>query len=114
MKAIAKSIQAWRSRRKLRTLQWWEQTRARGKARFVFESALSYGFMVVGGTDAFESLFFHSAHSLSLFRLIFLVLGGIPIGLIGWSSMEAEYRKALDEAHIKTLASSTTTPHGQG
>jgi len=104
MKAWLKRIQSWRARRKLRTLRWWEQTRAKGKARFVFESALTYGLMVVGAMDVFENLFY-GRHYLSLAHLVYYLLTGIPIGLIGWSSNEAQYQKALNETRAKALIS---------
>jgi len=105
MKLWLKRIQTWRSRRQLRLLESWEQTRAKGKKRFVFETALSYGVCVVGVTDVFEYLR-HGAHYLSLGHLIQHVLTGSLIALVAWSSGEAKYQKALREA----LSSSKMLP----
>ena len=105
MKARLKRIQAWRSRRQRRLLQSWEQTRAKGKKRFVFENALTYGVFVVGATDVFEYLV-HGAHYLSLGHLVQHVLTGSIIALVAWSGWEAEYQKALREA----LSSSKMLP----
>jgi len=105
MNAWLKRIQTWRSRRQRRSLQWWEQTRVKGKKRFVFEKALTYGVFVVGATDVFEYLF-HGAHYLSLGHLIQHILTGSIIALVAWSGWEAEYQKALREA----LSSSKMLP----
>ena len=112
MKVWLKRIQAWCSRRQLRSLERWEQIRAGGKRRFVVRTALYYGFAVVGMTDLTENLFY-GRHYVSLGHLIYYLLTGIPIALIGWSSMEARYKRALDEARIKALPSSKHTPHGE-
>ena len=110
MKAWLQRIQSWHAGKELRSLQWWEQTRTRGKARFVFEAALTYGFMFVGTMDVFQSLVYGN-HYISLGHLVSSLLAGIPVGWVGWSSMEAKYQKALHEARIKALPASSTTPH---
>jgi len=68
--------------------------------------------MMVGASDVFEKLFY-GGHYISLSRLIYYLLTGIPIGLIGWSSMETKYQKALAEARVKALSSGKTTPPGE-
>src|ERR1700741_683858 len=99
MKNSLKNFQAWRSRGSLRSLKRWERLRAEGKARFVFITALTYGLTMVGAGDVFERFFYTSQHSVCLGNVIYYLLGGIPIGLIAWSSMESRYQKALHEAH---------------
>jgi hypothetical protein len=84
--------------------------KGRGKTRFVFESTLTYAFMVVGGMDVIENLFY-GRHHLSLGQLVYYLLTGIPIALVGWSSMEAQYQRALNEAHAKALPNSKPMPH---
>lgn len=108
MKKWLKRFRAWRARSELRSLERWEQIRAKGKRRFVVNAALTYGFTVVGATHLFENLFY-GPYPISLARLIYYLLVGIPIGLIGWSSMEAKYQKALREAS----SGSKTLPHGE-
>jgi len=109
-----KKFQAWRSRRqqssKRRELKRWEKIRARGKARFVFNAALTYGLTVVGLTDVYERIFYSAQHSISLGSLIYYLLGGIPIGLIGWTSMEADYQKALRETRVQASPTGELPP----
>ena len=108
MKKWLKRYKAWCARRELRSLERWKQIRAKGKRRFVVNTALTYGFTVVGATHFFENLFY-GPYSISLARLIYYLLMGIPIGLFGWSSMEAKYQKALREAS----SGSKTLPPGE-
>jgi len=70
---------------------------------------LIYGLAVVGATDVLENLFY-GRHYVSLAHLIYYLLMGIPVGLIGWSSMEGKYQKALNEARLKALPESKNSP----
>ena len=113
MKGSLKRIQAWRSRRvqrrDQRSLEWWERERAKGKTRFVIRSALTYGLTIVGLTDILGHLF-SSTEPFLLAKGIFFTLCGILIGLNTWSTMEAKYKKALDEARLKALPSGKSPP----
>ena len=109
MNSTFQRIKAWRSRRQLRSLERWEQIRAEGKARFVFNAALTYGLTMVGLTDVCERIFYSAQHSISLGSLIYYLLGGIPIGLIGWTSMEADYQKALRETRVQARVQASPT-----
>ena len=104
MNSSLQKFQAWRSRRKhlreQRWLEYWTRIRAEGKTRFVLEGALTYGLTIVGAGDVYDWIF-HGIHSLSLSGLIGRLLIGIPVALILWSSMESQYRKALNKAQIK-------------
>jgi len=104
-------FQPWRSRRQLRSLERWEQIRAEGKGRFVFNAALTYGLSVVGVTDVLERFFYSNQHSISVGKVIYFLLAGIPIGLIGWSSREHKYQKALHEARVPASPSRELPPH---
>lgn len=109
MKAWLNRIRSWRARSKLRSLQRWEKTRAKGRGRFVVETALAYGFIMVGITDVYENLFYGHNY-VSLGHLLYYLLTGIPIAWFVWSGAENEYQRALKEAREKALLSSTTTP----
>lgn len=82
-----------------------------GKARFVFNTALTYGLTVVGLTDVYERIFYSAQHSISLGSVIYYLLVGIPIGLFGWSSMEGKYHKALREARVPASPTGELPPH---
>jgi len=97
-------IRAWRSRRKLRLLQEWEQTRTKGKGRFVIRTALYYGFAMVGMMDLFDHVFSSGPQPpISLFKLIYWVCAGFLIAGSAWSNREGEYQKALHEARARAL-----------
>src|SRR5690349_12297756 len=97
MKAWLNKIRSWRARRKLRSLRWWEKTRAKGRGWFIIKGALTYGFTVVGMSDVYENLF-HGHNYVSLDHLFYYLLMGVPIAWSAWSSMENEYQSALNEA----------------
>ena len=79
--------------------------------RFVFNAALTYGVTVVGMTDVYER-FYHSAqHPISLVKVMYYILVGIPIGLVGWSSMEGKYQKALHESRVTASPGAALPPH---
>jgi|SRR6185503_6149675 len=112
MKAWLKRIQAWRSQRQVRSLERWAQIRAEGKSRFVVRTALTYGLAVVGVLDVLEYLQYGGQY-VSLFHLMYYLLTGIPLALIGWSSMESKYYKTLHEARVKALPNVKSTPSGK-
>jgi len=97
-------IQAWRSRREQRSLERWEEIRAEGKARFVFRTSLTFGLTMVGATDFFDRIFDIDPHTITLGKVVYYVLAGIPIALIGWSNMEAKFQHALHEARVPALS----------
>jgi|ERR1044072_2298452 len=104
-------IKVWRSLRKRRSLERWEQIRAAGKKRFVVRTGLTYGLTVVGATDFFNHVFVDATQpSISVVKLIVFVLFGFYIGSDAWSNREAEYQKALGEARATALQDSKTSP----
>jgi hypothetical protein len=114
MNSALQRIRAWRSLRERRALERWEQLRAKGKTRFVIQSALTYGFVIVGATDAIEHLF-DGPQPISLFKVIFFALFGVGMGLSMWSDMESKYKDALRKARAKPLPDIQTLPQsGQG
>ena len=111
MNGALQRIKAWRFRRELRSLERWEQLRVEGKTRFVVRSALTYGLVFVGMTHAVEQ-FFDGPHPISLYKLIFLTLFGVGMGLSAWSDMESKYKRALREGLLAPL-DRKTLPHGK-
>lgn len=111
MNTSLQRIKAWRSRRKLRSLQPWEQIRAKGKEWFFFRTALTFSLTVVGATHAFDSFIDGIQSPISLPKLIFYFVGGIVLGVIGWNEMEFSYQTALNEARAKASPSGALPPH---
>ncbi len=108
MKKWLNRIQGWRSRKELRSLQWWERERAYGKSRFILRIGLTYGLTVVGVTDISRHVFGEGAHSESLlFKLISYTVTGAVIASFTWSSWETKYKKAL----VKAQSSGHALPH---
>ena len=114
MNSSLQRIKAWRARRRSckeqRSLERWEQIRARGKQWFVFRTALTYGLVFVGATNAVENLF-DGPQSISLFKVIFFGLFGVGMGLSEWSDMESKYKTALNEARAKASPSGELPPY---
>lgn len=102
-----KKLKAWRSRRKLRSLQQWEQIRTKGKARYVFQSAVTLSLTVVGVTDVVDHIFGDGQYSISLFYLISYLLVGIVGGVDGWNTMEGKYKNALIDARVAASPTGT-------
>ena len=71
-------------------------------------AALTYGLTVVGLTDVVDRLFLSGQQSISLGNVIYYVLVGIPLALIGWSNMEGKYHKALQEARVANTSQITS------
>ena len=111
MNNLAKKFDGWRSRRHQRSLERWERIRAEGKLRFVFQTSLTYGLTVVGLIDVWNHIFDSAQDFISLRQIIYYVLVGVAAGLIGWSDMEAKYRKALHKARVPALSSGDLPPH---
>lgn len=105
-----KKFQAWRSRRQLRSLQRWEQIRAKGKARGVLQSALTYSITMIGAIDVYQHLF-GTQGSISLEKTIFYLLVGIVIGFDNWNTMEGKYKNALIDARVKASPSGELPSH---
>ena len=109
MRKSLNRIQAWRSQRDLRSLQWWERERARGKSRFIWRSALTLGLTVAAVSDVFHHIFGGETNNL-LFTAISYTIVGLLTGSFAWDSWETKYKKAL-KAHIEAASSGHALPH---
>lgn len=98
-------LQAWRSRRQLRSLRQWERIRADGKTWFVSRTALGFGLTITGGNHVLDHVFDGTQAPISLVSLLGYVLGGIVAGFVGWNGMEDKYQNALRESRAKASPS---------
>ena len=107
-----KKIQAWRSRRQLRSLERWERMRAQGKARFVFGGALAYGLTMAGIIDVIDNVFDGGTQfsTLLYYAIVYPVMGIVMAHVIWWD-MEAKYKNALIQARVKASPSGEFLPH---
>ena len=112
MKAWLQKIGFFRS--SAHSLQKWEKIRAKGKTRFVVQTAFVWGLTVAGMTHAFNTIFLNDPNYLSLGRVIFTVLGGSVFGLMVWREGEKEYQKALREIRVKAVAANSSPSESQG
>ena len=97
--------------RERRSLERWEQIRAEGQARFILRSALTFSLTMIGASDVFDHIFYGGARSSTfLSGATFYLVGGIFVGVFGWSSMEAKYKNALIEATLKASPSGNLPP----
>jgi hypothetical protein len=101
-------LQAWRSRRKLRSLKQWEKIRTKGKARYVIQSAVTWGLSMVGLMDVYEHLFGSGQSSISLIWIIGYVGMGFIGAFSGWDTMEGKYQNALIDARVNAAPSGAT------
>ena len=77
MKSPRTMIRAWRSRRKLRTLEEWERIRVKGRGRYIVRVALYYGFAIVGVVDFYDQILRGKPSSVSLGNLLWFVFLGL-------------------------------------
>lgn len=105
-----KQFHAWRSRSEQRSLKRWERIRADGQLRFVINTSLTFGLTITGVTDVADWFSSSGPDALSLGNLIYYVLMGIPLSLVGWSDREAQYQKTLHKARVSKL-STGELPH---
>jgi len=110
-----KKFQAWRSRRQHRTeqrsLERWEKIRARGKARFVFGGALTYGLTAAGILDIIDNVFYGGTKYSLLSNGILYLITGLVIGLFTWWDMEGKYNAALIDARVQAAPSGELPSH---
>lgn len=99
MRRVLKRVEAWRVRKRQRSLQWWERERANGKTRFVFRFGLTYGLTIVGLNDVYANLFNGGTQYFDFYSAAFWYLFfGIIIGSSAWENWESKYQNALHEA----------------
>ena len=91
-------IKVWRSRKELRSLQWWERERAYGKSRFVWRSALTLGLTVTAVSDVFIEIGVGGESETLWLKAIVYTVAGAMGGSYTWNSWERKYEKALLEA----------------
>lgn len=104
MKKWLKRLQAWRAQRQQISLNRWERTRAKGKARFVVRTALTYGVAVTVAMGILQYLIDNRIEFFTLVgRIIFFSVVGIPIAFSAWSDKETNYKEAHLEARTKPL-----------
>lgn len=96
MSNLLQKHQAWQNRGQQRSLERWHRVRAEGKPRFVLETTAAFALTTVGLSDALDYLLAGS-HSMSLSKLFIQLFTGFIVGLVGWSSMENKYKKALNK-----------------
>ena len=106
-----KKFLTWRSGGEQRALERWAQIRVEGKRRFVLRTSLTLGLTMPGLTDVLDHISDGAQHSISLRNVIYYLLAGIPVALIGWSNMEARYQKALRAARVLPCPVVTTIAH---
>lgn len=97
MKQWHKKYKAWQARRQVRFLAHWERTRAKGKARYVWDGAWHYCVIVIPLT-AYMRYFFEgtmqSWQSANFWgEAIRYFLTGALVAFFSWGSMECEYNK---------------------
>ena len=95
-------IRVWRLRRQQHSVERWSRVRAKGKARFVIQSALSFS-LVMLVANALGDYYDDSGIQFPrfLYKQIYFVLGGVLLGFVSWWTMEGRYRNAKLEARIK-------------
>ena len=85
------------------SLEGWEKIRARGQGRYVIESSVASGVVMMGMAHAIQNIFFEPT-AFSLVRLILYILLGALMATGVWRTREADYQKALSEAGMKALS----------
>jgi hypothetical protein len=95
-------IRVWRLRRQQRSVEGWSRVRAKGKSRFVIQSALYFSLLMLVAT-ALGDYYDDSGIQFPtfLYKQIYFVLGGVLLGFVSWWKMEGRYRNAKLEARIK-------------
>ena len=107
-----KTLQSRRSLRKQRknqrTLEQWEKTRARGKARYVFGSAIVNGLTIAGVLDVIDNVLRDGTQYSLASNLILYSIIGVVAGFVSWWDMEGRYKAALIDARVKASPSGKT------
>ena len=103
MKGKIRSTNAWHCRRQQRSLERWEQVRAKGKARFVLHQALTFTVFMSAFRDVSDQIV-DGGSQVSNFgvHLISYALAGVFIGFFAWWNREGKYRDALLTRRLQT------------
>lgn len=116
MKQWLKKYKAWQSRRKVRSLIEWERTRAKGKARFVWDWTWRYGLLMipaagylhyfsVGAMQSWQSAAFWG-------EAIRYLTTGAFVAFSSWGLREYEYNR-IRLGHSKIPAELLAPPPNQ-
>ena len=98
---LFKPLQTWRFRSQQRSLERWEQVRAKGKGHFVLRQALTFAVMMTAFRDVADNLLDGSAQVSSLrFHIVGYFLTGILVGYMAWGDREGKFKKARLSGHI--------------
>ena len=104
-----RSLQTTKTSRALkeqRSLERWAQIRAKGMARFVFSSGLTWGLTMAGTDDILRHILSSTPpEPMSFLMLTLYLLVGIVGGFSGWNYMESTYRNALIESRVNAAPS---------
>ena len=111
MHSSLQKFQGWRARRELLSLERWQQERAKGEARFVFKTALTYSLTVGGITHVYQSLVHGTQAPISVPNLVVYLLVALLVASSRWSNKEDKYFAALNEARIQASVRSAPPPH---
>jgi len=98
---LFKTIQTWRFRSRQRSLERWEQVRAKGKRHFVLRQALTLAVMMTAIRDVVDNLLNGGAQVSSLrFHIVGYFLTGILVGYVAWGHREDKFKNARLSGHI--------------
>ena len=95
-------LQAWRVLRRQRGLARWEQTRAKGKTRFVIRTTLIWGGTMIVGMSLTEYFRYRSFRLLVPIVIYFAIAAPI-VSLVLWWSNEGAYVAARLDARMKVI-----------
>ena len=84
------------SRKEERQLEHWARTRNEGPARYIFQTTVRFGLIMMLSYD-------FSAGRITLENILAAHLGGLLMGWVGWCSVEKNYQKALLAVQAKAV-----------
>lgn len=100
---LIKSLKAWRIRSQQRSLERWEQVRAKGRVRFVLRQGLIFPVVMIAMQDVAANIFYDGGQISNLwFNLVQYFLIGIFAGYMGWSDREGKYMNACLNRRLQT------------
>ena len=100
MKSLIKRFNAWRYRRHLQRVARWEQTRLKGKVRFVIRVWLIWGGTMIVGSGLLD-WYFHGA--IDIPKSIYFSLVAPIVALVAWWVNEGEFKAAKIDARAREM-----------
>lgn len=98
MKNLWKAYRVWEERRWRKNIPWWERKRAKGEARYVLETTLTWGGLMVILSTSYD---YFIEHDFSYFKLLISLLlyfaAGGALGLGTWRDNERRYLELLGD-----------------